>query len=99
MTAAIRRDESRSASPGNRVEPRTGDDGVLILALSGHWRISRGLASISDIAALLDCEPGIHTIRAEDHGLEGWDSSLVSYLLKVSDLCVARKIDFECPAC
>jgi phospholipid/cholesterol/gamma-HCH transport system permease protein len=95
MTAAIRRDESRSASPGNRVEPRTGDDGVLILALSGHWRISRGLASISDIAALLDCEPGIHTIRAEDHGLEGWDSSLVSYLLKVSDLCVARKIDFD----
>jgi len=95
MTAAIRRDESRSASPGNRVEPRTGDDGVLILALSGNWRISRGLASISDIAALLDCEPGIHTIRAEDHGLEGWDSSLVSYLLKVSDLCVARKIDFD----
>ena len=34
-------------------------------------------------------------MRAEDHGIESWDSSLVSYLLKVSDLCAARKLEFD----
>jgi phospholipid/cholesterol/gamma-HCH transport system permease protein len=95
MTAAIRQDRAGRISPGNGVELRTGDAGVLVLALSGHWRIGQGLASISDIEALLDAEFHIRTLRIEDHGLEGWDSSLVSYLLKVRNLCAARKIDFD----
>jgi phospholipid/cholesterol/gamma-HCH transport system permease protein len=95
MTAAIRQDKAGEASSGNRVELRTGNTGRLTLALSGHWRIGHGLAAIGDIEVLLDCEPHIRTVRAEDHGLEGWDSSLVSYLLKVSDLCAARKLPFD----
>jgi len=81
MTAAIRRDKAGKTSSGNGVELRTGDAGALTLRLCGHWRIGHGLAAIGDIEALLDREPHIRTVRAEDHGLESWDSSLVSYLL------------------
>src|SRR5687767_4064758 len=101
MTAATRqdksggRDEAGKPSQGNGLELRTGNDGALVLALSGHWRIGQGLASASEIEALLDGERRIRTVRAEDNGLEGWDSSLVSYLLKVSDLCLARNLEFD----
>ena len=101
MTAATRqdksggRDEAGEALQGNGLELRTGNDGALVLALSGRWRIGRGLASASEIEALLDGERRIRSVRAEDRGLVGWDSSLVSYLLKVGDLCHARNLEFD----
>lgn len=101
MTAVTRqdrsgkRDDSGTASQGNGLELRTGDDGALVLGLSGNWRIGQGLASISEIEALLDSGPRIRSVRAADQGLEGWDSSLVSYLLKVGDLCRSRNLEFD----
>lgn len=101
MTAVTRqdrsgkRDNSGTASQSNGLELRTGDDGALVLGLSGNWRIGQGLASISEIEALLDSGPRIRSVRAADQGLEGWDSSLVSYLLKVGDLCRSRNLEFD----
>jgi phospholipid/cholesterol/gamma-HCH transport system permease protein len=95
MTAAMRRDKAGEKSPGNGVDVRIGNDGALVLALSGHWRIGQGLASISGVEEVLDRERRIRTVRAEDHGIEGWDSSLVSYLLKAGDLCAARNLEFD----
>ena len=101
MTAVTRqdrsgkRDDSGTASQSNGLELRTGDDGALVLGLSGNWRIGQGLASISEIEALLDSGPRIRSVRAADQGLEGWDSSLVSYLLKVGDLCRSRNLEFD----
>ena len=95
MTAAMRRDKAGEKSQGNGVDVRIGNDGTLVLVLSGHWRIGQGLASISGVEELLDRERRIRAVRAEDHGIEAWDSSLVSYLLKVGDLCAARNLEFD----
>jgi phospholipid/cholesterol/gamma-HCH transport system permease protein len=95
MTAAMRPDKAGEKSQGNGVDMRIGNDGTLVLALSGHWRIGQGLASTSGVEEVLDREPRIRAARVEDHGIEGWDSSLVSYLLKVGDLCAARNLEFD----
>jgi phospholipid/cholesterol/gamma-HCH transport system permease protein len=95
MTAAMRPDKAGEQSQGNGVDVRIGNDGTLVLALSGHWRIGQGLASISGVEEVLDRERRIRAVRAEDHGIEGWDSSVVSYLLKVGDLCAARNLEFD----
>lgn len=95
MTAAMRPDKAGEKSQGNGVDVGIGDDGALVLALSGRWRIGQGLASTSGVEEVLDRERRIRAVRVEDHGIEGWDSSLVSYLLKAGDLCAARNLEFD----
>ncbi|UEM19995.1 ABC transporter permease [Skermanella mucosa] len=97
MTAVIRQDRSRGDGRGNEVELRPGDAGRLALVLSGDWRIANGLAGTSDIESLLG-EGRVRTLVCEDGGLRGWDSALVSYLLKVRDLCAARDVGFDAGA-
>jgi phospholipid/cholesterol/gamma-HCH transport system permease protein len=98
MTAAIERDR-RSGADGNAgrntVELRRASADVLALVVSGAWRIGNGLVPAERIGILLDDEADIRRVTVDTSRLAGWDSSLVSYLLQVHDLCVANEVEFD----
>src|SRR5690349_13210851 len=99
MTAAIEQDrrggDRRGEVPGNAVELRRESPDLLVIVLSGPWRISHGLVPAERVGTLLDEEADIRRVAFDASGLESWDSSLVSYLLQVRDLCAAREVEFD----
>jgi len=98
MTAAIERDRRGGADGNagkNTVELRRENADVLVLVVSGVWRIGNGLVPAERIGILLDDEADISRVTFDTSRLAGWDSSLVSYLLQVRDLCVANEVEFD----
>jgi phospholipid/cholesterol/gamma-HCH transport system permease protein len=71
---------------------RAGSDN-LVARLRGSWRLRAGLPS----AAVLEHEiqPGVRAITLEAGELTSWDSSVLSFLVNLSELCRSRAIAMD----
>lgn len=63
------------------------DGKTLAVRLSGDWKLGAGLPSSAAIESELERNPGISVIIFETEGLGGWDSALLTFLIKVADIC------------
>jgi phospholipid/cholesterol/gamma-HCH transport system permease protein len=70
------------------------DDGTLRLALSGVWQIDRGLPDTAGAEAALD-RHGLRRLEVADGGLDGWDSALVTFLLRLSEAGTRRGLEVD----
>ena len=62
----------------------------LLLRLSGPWTIESGLPSADEVAKRLEQAPQIRRIAFDTEALTHWDSSLLTFLLKVGETCSRR---------
>ena len=69
-----------------------GKDSELLIRVSGTWRLQAGLAAIQPIEREIDSSPHPKVVRFDTQELTGWDSSIVWFLAKVSDLCRERGV-------
>lgn len=69
----------------------------LLIRLSGAWNIQKGLYPLSGLEAELERQTGLSGIAFDGEGLAGWDSSILTFLTKASELCRSRglTIDWE----
>lgn len=82
---------SRSREPDPRVAVERGSDRCLRITLTGEWRVAQGVASLGPITQELahgDYIAGI-TVNAQ---LDGYDSSLIAFLLKLHEVCALGDI-------
>ena len=70
----------------------TGRDSGLVIRMSGTWRLQEGLPAIHPIERELDSSPRPKLVRFDTQELGGWDSSIVWFLAKVSELCRERGV-------
>ncbi|HET8564515.1 MAG TPA: ABC transporter permease [Candidatus Binatia bacterium] len=73
---------------------RTGD-ATLVVRFSGRWRLRGGLPSASLVEHELEPAPKVRDIAFEARELTSWDSSVLTFLVEVSDLCRQRGIKMD----
>jgi phospholipid/cholesterol/gamma-HCH transport system permease protein len=71
---------------------RSADDD-LVIGFEGSWRISQGLHSLEDVEKAIASAPGLRRIVFDSGKLTVWDSSLVSFVIKVLDFGRDKNID------
>jgi phospholipid/cholesterol/gamma-HCH transport system permease protein len=79
----------------NQVSFQRADSGILLLRFTGEWRLSGGLASLGDFEREIQQPPVLSAVAFDTRNLEVWDSSLVTFLARVSDACRERGVAFD----
>jgi phospholipid/cholesterol/gamma-HCH transport system permease protein len=80
-----------AATNGRDVAVGRAADGTLAVRLAGTWRLADGLPSLEPVErALADRPPKTVVFDARDLG--AWDTSVVTFVEEVSELCESRKI-------
>jgi phospholipid/cholesterol/gamma-HCH transport system permease protein len=71
------------------------DDATLEVQLAGAWRLRGGLPSAALVKRELESAPNVRHIGFEARALASWDSSILAFLVEVSELCRIRGIDMD----
>jgi phospholipid/cholesterol/gamma-HCH transport system permease protein len=70
-------------------------DDTLEVRLSGRWKLGHVLPSANEVQERVESGSGIERIAFDTRDLGDWDSGLVTFLIKVRDLCSLRKIHLD----
>src|SRR5712692_4394811 len=79
----------------DQVSFQRGDDTTLLVRLSGAWHLRNGLPSASLVDRELRSAAQVHGIAFDAQELISWDSSVLTFLVDVSDLCRQRGINMD----
>ena len=66
---------------------------TLLLKLSGEWKITAPLPSEADAQKLFETTRGIRRLTFDTQDLGGWDSGLLTFLLKIFEASAEAKIE------
>ncbi len=72
---------------------RDGDQ--LVVGLAGTWQISAHLPGTTAVEAALDGPPAPEGIQFDSAAMEGWDSSVLTFLMRVEDAAEDRSIPVD----
>jgi len=64
-----------------------GRDSELVIQISGTWRLEDGLPSMDAVKKEIERPPHAKSVLFDTRELAGWDSSMVWFLSKASELC------------
>jgi phospholipid/cholesterol/gamma-HCH transport system permease protein len=70
-------------------------DASLEVRLAGAWRLRGGLPSASLLQRELEAAPQVKKVAFEASELRSWDSSVLAFLVEVSELCRKRGIAMD----
>jgi len=70
-------------------------DGTVEIRFSGAWRIGQSIPSLDDLERQLDSGPGVKNIAFDTTALSGWDSSFLTFLMDIHQLCIRKKIKID----
>ncbi len=65
---------------------RPAEDNLLLL-FSGDWRIGQDMPSPAEVEKQIGSSPGLTQVTFDTRALTGWDSSLLTFLIKVFSIC------------
>ncbi len=83
--------------PDNRaqIEVSRPAQGVLCVHLGGCWRVAASQPSVEAIGRQIGPPSDIKTLFFDSHRLEGWDSSLLAFLVNLKKFCTRMQIQFD----
>jgi phospholipid/cholesterol/gamma-HCH transport system permease protein len=64
---------------------------TIVVRIAGEWKLGAESPQWGDIER--EFQPGLKSIIFETGELKGWDSSLLSFLIRIMDLCSGRNIE------
>jgi phospholipid/cholesterol/gamma-HCH transport system permease protein len=93
--------ESKNAPAGSsagdnaavRCEPA--DAATLSLILSGRWKIDSATPAADEVLQQAGSTPGITRIAADTRQVAAWDSTLITFLLKIQTQCTQKGLTFD----
>jgi len=72
-----------------------GDDTTLLVRFSGAWRLRGGLPSASLVDRELQSAAQVRGVAFDTKELISWDSSVLAFLVELSELCRQRGINMD----
>jgi len=69
--------------------------GLLLLTLSGSWKLGEALPSAADIQKRLEAAGDVASIAFDTQQLADWDSGLLTFLQRLRRLCEDKRIRIE----
>jgi phospholipid/cholesterol/gamma-HCH transport system permease protein len=70
-------------------------DGTVVIRLVGAWRLRAGIPSAADLQGKVASAGISKRIGFDTRDLTGWDSSILAFVSKVSELCRQRNIPMD----
>jgi len=70
-------------------------DGNLLVRLAGAWRLRRGVPSASLVQREFESARKVNDVAFETQDLTAWDSSVLTFLVDVSELCRQRGVKMD----
>ena len=67
-------------------------DDTLLIHFTGDWKLANALPSVKEVQGQIESGSEIKRITFDTEKLKGWDSSLLSFLIKFMDICSRRNI-------
>lgn len=86
------------ASDAERLSVGPTSDGILLVRLSGTWRLADGIPARDAIERALAASPPPRALRFEATALGAWDSGLLAFLSGASDAAAARNVAVDTTA-
>lgn len=80
---------------GGEVSFSRSDERTLTIQLSGSWRLRRGVSAASAVEAELRKSPVPGRVVFDARGLGEWGSSLLAFLIKVTESCSSLGIEAD----
>jgi phospholipid/cholesterol/gamma-HCH transport system permease protein len=65
---------------------------TLRVVLSGLWKLGHDLPLAEEIQKQIESDPKVQRIRFDADDLTGWDSGLLTFLIKIKNACSGHKI-------
>ena len=81
--------------PQGRLDVTRPTADTLGVRLSGQWTIQAALPSTTEVQAQCEVSPGVRRLSFEASALADWDSVLLTFLLKLKELCDQHQIEFD----
>ena len=81
--------------PQGRLDVTRPTADTLGVRLSGQWTIQAALPSTAEVQAQCEASPGVRRLSFEASALADWDSVLLTFLLKLKELCDQHQIEFD----
>ncbi len=72
-----------------------GPDASLVIRLSGSWRMHHGLPSVGKVVHEIDKAPAVRRVTFDTSDLGEWDSGLLTFVARTTDLARARKVPID----
>src|SRR5262249_8153565 len=69
-------------------------DGTVVIGLVGAWRLMGGLHSATDLQGRLG-SPNLKRVAFDTRNLTAWDSSILTFLIEISELCRQRRLTMD----
>ena len=79
----------------DQVSFQRGDDTTLLVRLSGAWRLRGGFPSASLVDRELRSAAQVRGVGFDAQELISWDSSILTFLVELSELCRQRGINMD----
>jgi len=79
----------------NQVAFERVDNDILLIRLAGRWQLSGGLAPSKAFERELQALPSVARVTFDAQDLSDWDSSILTFLATVSDVCRQRGVSVE----
>ncbi len=70
-------------------------DDILLVQLLGSWKIGNEFPSIDEVQKQVNSGTTVQHISFETNDLTGWDSGLLTFLIKVNELCSQNAVQVE----
>jgi phospholipid/cholesterol/gamma-HCH transport system permease protein len=67
-------------------------DDTLLIQFAGNWEIGQILPSFDQVKQQVESGPPVQHLTFDTHDLTGWDSGLLTFLIKIIDQCSQNNI-------
>ena len=71
------------------------DKNFLLITFAGSWKLDQAVPSADEVRKLIEAAPEVQQVAFDTEELQEWDSGLLTFLIKVTDLCFRRNIAVE----
>jgi phospholipid/cholesterol/gamma-HCH transport system permease protein len=70
-------------------------DGTLLIQMKGDWKIGNPLPSADEVEKKLTAGARVERVSFDTSELKAWDSGLLTFLIKVKEICFQNKIPLK----
>jgi phospholipid/cholesterol/gamma-HCH transport system permease protein len=84
-----------SAGNSHHVDVVRGEGGKVVVRVSGAWHLRHGMPLAASIEPALTAGARPAQVAVDATGVTGWDSSLVSFIVGLTDICRTRQIPLD----
>ncbi len=74
---------------------RRRDDKTLQVDLAGSWTLENSLPVPDEVRKEIGSGPAVERLTFETAAIEGWDTGLLTFLVKVADICAGSNVRVE----